>query len=467
MIFYFKINSKSIFTLHVSETSKSGTISVERAEEDCEKVCRLSCILISLRSRLLEIAAQARGGNVLSLGKQEHVSSHEHHDNNTAAPERYPAEKCSEIMNAPQPANHEADILNPETPISFEWKRLDAFAKHIEEKEASRKLSEKREAQIHMKAELDKQMADLHLKKQRERIESIEYYSHISAELAKQTENDSRASDQRRRLAEHEKAERDEQLRRTAERRREQHDRQTEQDRKVMEQIQNDLERERLEINERRRRDKMQVQQLMDENEKDRLVKNALKKKEEMDELEQLRKYHDILEKQEAEREKELQKRLERQKALMKRMEETVTRTMNEKSKDDDIRALKQQAEIEDKTIKLDRLKADRVKQLKDEMKKTLVDQMKERQARKEEESHLKIVHSNHLKADTEDYLNTEKEKVDKRRELMIRYKKELVSQKETAERLARANRDELSQDEILMNRQLIRLVQTTLPTID
>jgi hypothetical protein len=453
--------------LHVSKTSKCGDLSLEGTEEDLEEVCFSSRIPNNVRSRLLEIAAKARIGNGPSLVFQEHAPAKERHGNDTAASEYHSSEECSETVSAPQRVNHRADIPRPETPTSFEWKHLDAFAKHIEEKEASRKLIEKREAQIHTKADLDKQMADLHLRKQRERVESMEYYSQISAEVAKHIESESRASDERRRLAEHEKAERDEQLRCAEEKRREQHDRQAKQDRKVMEQIQTDLERERLEVNDRREREKMQVQRLMEENEKDRLARSTLKKKEEMEELEQLRKYHDILKKQETEREQELQKRVERQKSLMKRMEETVTRTMNEKSKDDDIRALKQQAEIEERYIKLERLKADRVNNLRNEMKQMLVDQMKERQALKEKESHLKIVHANLLKADTEDYLKAEKQKVEKRSDLMKRYKQELVSQKETAESLARATRDELSHDEILMNRQLIRLVQTTLPSFD
>lgn len=349
-------------------------------------------------------------------------------------------------------------------PDKYEWTKLDDFAKWMQASDENRQRQEKRSAEQRVRADLDKQVLDIRTRKERERRENLEYSKNMSIEIEKWKDYDRRVTDERRRRAELEKLDRDEQLQYDQQRKLENETKRRQEDQLLLERIEIELKKEEQEGIERKKRDRLLTQELMRENEEDRLMKLELKKQQDADELKQLHEYHAVVEKQEQEREIALARRVERQKLLIKRMEENVTRMIQEKSNDDNVRALKQQAERDARAIEIERFKERKLAELTNDMKRTLDKQTQEKETRKREDSELKEIHARILQLDTEQFRSSEAERLQLRRKLVTKYRQQLDSQVAGMKKREQLDRDEMSRDEILLNRELIELVETVLP---
>ena len=348
-------------------------------------------------------------------------------------------------------------------PISYEWARLDAFAKLMLEKDIAREHDERRSVQGKVRKDLDRQMADINERKYRERIEDMEFSQLQAQEVQRWAKEEKIKADERRRRAELEKADRDEQLKYDAERKHNYEMKQKEEEMRQANLIESDIKKTKDDAALKKQKERIQTKHLMEENERDRLAKLEVKKRNAAEELRQLQDYHDLLEKQEKEREAELARRIERQKMLIKRMEEGVMKAIHAKSNDDNIRALKQQAEMDARAIEIDRFKKEKLSKLQEDMREALQNQISEKEARKREEEDLRKVHAQILQNDTASFEQSEAAHIQSRRRRLRQHQTDLRKQVELALQKRKMDQNELNKDEILINRELIELVESTL----
>ena len=76
----------------------------------------------------------------------------------------------------------------------------------------------------------------------------------------------------------------------------------------------------------------------------------------------------------------------------------------------------------------------------------------------------VKEIHARILQLDTEQFRSSEAERLQLRRKLVTKYRQQLDSQVAGMKKREQLDRDEMSRDEILLNRELIELVETVLP---
>ena len=345
-------------------------------------------------------------------------------------------------------------------PENYEWNRLDNYATIIQSHEEARTRDEKRAVQSRIKADLDKQMADIRSRKEREKRDDAEYYKNLSIEIEQWKEYDRRVAEDRRIKAEIEKLDRDEQLQYDSSKKQEQHEKLQREDQMLLQRIDLELKEEQREVANKKLREKELIKKLMEENERDRRAKTDLKRALAMDELRQLDDYTKLIEKQEREREAELAARVHRQKELIKRMEENVLRKIEEKSNDDNIRALKQQAERDARALEVESFRKKRLEELKQDMKDMLRSQVEEKRQRQKEESELKEIHAQILKLDTDEFQRSERERLELKKQLISKYKEQLHAQVESMKNRRMYERDEMNQREIALNRDLIGVVE-------
>ena len=356
-----------------------------------------------------------------------------------------------------------SNISTSTVPVAYEWKRLDRYAKIIQAHDEARGKDEKHAAQARMKRDLDKQVADVRARKEREKNDNVEYYKNLTIEIEQWKDYDQRVAEDRKAKAEMEKMDRDEQLQFDALRKKQADERRQLEDQKLLERIDSELEAEQRETMEKKMKEKLLIKELMRENEEERLAKLALKKAQTTAELRQLQEFNELVERQAQQREAELTKRVERQKLLIKKMEESVMRKQEEKSNDDNVRALKQQAERDARAIEVEAFKTRRLKELQNEMKETLRQQVEEKASRKVEEAELRNLHAQILRLDTNDFEQSEQERRAIKKKLVSRYTEQLNAQVASLKQKRQLDKDEMSRDEILLNRDLIGVVEKVL----
>ncbi len=375
-----------------------------------------------------------------------------------------PNSKSTEVVTATHADHRSSNPPGGQLPTKYDWSRLDTFAKHMLEKEIAREREDRQEIHRKVKEDLDRQMDDIHKRRYRERMDDVAFSRQQAEDLEMWKIEENKKEEARRLREENEKIDRDEQLRFDDERKKGKERRQQEEDRRQAEAIQKAIAKERDDANLKRQKEKLLTKQLMEENERDRQVKLELKRQSATDELKQLREYHDMIEKQEAERQNELSRRIERQKQLIKRMEEGVLKTIQAKSNDDNVRALKQQAEMDARAIEIEKYKTERLRQLKEEMTSTLKKQIEDKDKRRREEDELRKIHARILHKDATSFDEAEAEKLRARKDRLKKYQEQLKEQIDEGRLKQKSQRDELSIQEILINRELIEVVEATLP---
>jgi hypothetical protein len=214
---------------------------------------------------------------------------------------------------------------------------------------------------------------------------------------------------------------------------------------------------------EKKQKERLLIRDLMKENEANRQRKQKAKKNQEVEELKQMQEYNALIERQERDREAELSLRVERQKLLIKRMEENVTSKINEKANDDNIRALKQLAERDARAIETEEFKKTRLSVLHSQMRETLRKQVEEKEARKLEEEGMRDLHAQILRLDSHEFAKSEEERKTLRKKLITAYKQQLDAQMTSLEVRRKADKNVMSQNEVLINRELISVVEKAL----
>ena len=371
--------------------------------------------------------------------------------------------KHEDALSTEHKLEHDIHLTNSEAPESYDWNKLDRFAKYIEEQDLQRARRERLECERRMRLDLDKQVKDIQARKEKEKRDNVEYYRNLTMEVEEWKELDRKISEDRRSKAEIERKDRDEQMELGELKKREAANKRHLEDKIMLDRIEAEIKEEERDSIEKKNGERLLIKKLMKENEENRLRKQEMKKAQEAQDLRQLQEYNDLIERQERERQAELSQTIERQKHLIKRMEENVMKKIEEKSNDDNIRALKQQAERDARSIEVETFKAKRLAELNAEMRATLRLQLEEKEGRKKEEKEIRDLHAQILRLDSQDFSKSEEERRTLRRKLVDTYKQQLDAQMASLTVRRNADKGEMSKSEVLMNKDLIAVVEKVL----
>ena len=310
---------------------------------------------------------------------------------------------------------------------------------------------------------MNKQISESNKRLQLDGEANIEYARNVQAEVSNWQDYEQRLAQVTRQRAAIEREERDEQIRFNKSRKDAESAKRSREDKELIDRIAEEVQLEERERVERKKKEREVMQRLIQENEKEQERKCELKRLSTEAELAQIREYNSLIERQEAERQAELNKRLERQRLLIKKMEETVMTTIQAKADDDNQRALMQQAEREARDLEVERFKQDNLARMRHEMINMLHKQMAEKADRRREDAELRGLHASILRADTQAFKDTENAKRNQRKDLYRRYREQLQEQIENSKNYKARAEDTMTKEEIKLNKELIAVVEKIL----
>merc|ERR1719183_1485185 len=206
------------------------------------------------------------------------------------------------------------------------------------------------------------------------------------------------------------------------------------------------------------------MRKVFEENAADQRKREVLRIAQQEKDAAAMKEYNRILDEPEGQRAEELANRMERQKSLMEKLQANVAQQAKESGDNDAMRANAQQEEMDRHYAEAERVKQQRLKQLRLETQAYLFKQMAEKDGRKNDDKDLQNIQAQILEKDTEEYNEIEREKLVSKKIRNFEHRKEIEGQ--IAYR-SRQSVPEMSEAEVKMNRQLLKLVDRTLAVRD
>jgi len=353
-----------------------------------------------------------------------------------------------------------------ETIQEFDWSKLDEYASYLHEQDALRQKAGVLAMQQKLRLDLDRQVAEQRMKKQRQRDEEQKYFMNQLVEVEQWKEMERAKAEELKIKAHKEKRDRDEQLQYERMLKSEEVERKKEEEAALVEKIAREMEMEKERMELRRQQQKAAMKKVFQENAEENMQKEEARMKQQEADMEAMKEYNRILDQQEEMRAQELQARMDKQKALMEKMKENVQKQQKKKGDEDARRADKQKQEADQRAIEMERNKEAKLKEMRHDTQSFLFKQMAEKDEKKEQALELKRLQASILEADTQEYMQMEKQKSQDRKVRNIEHRIELEEQ--IAERAKEpARKYAMSGAEINMNRQLLDLVDKTLTERD
>lgn len=344
----------------------------------------------------------------------------------------------------------------------FDWSKLDEYASYLHEQDALRQKAGVLAMQQKLRLDLDRQVAEQRMKKQRQRDEEQKYFMNQLVEVEQWKEMERAKADELKVKAFKEKRDRDEQLQYERMLKNEEVEKRKEEEAALVEKIAREMEMEKERMELRRQQQKAAMKKVFAENLEENAQKAEAQARQQEADMEAMKEYNRILDQQEEMRAQELQARMDKQKALMEKMKENVQKQQKKKGDEDARRAMKQKEEADQRAIEMERNKEAKLKEMRYDTQAFLFKQMAEKDEKKEQALELKRLQCAILEADTQEYMQMEKQKSSDRRIRNMEHRVELEEQ--IAERAKEvSNKYAMSGAEINMNRQLLDLVDKTL----
>jgi len=348
----------------------------------------------------------------------------------------------------------------------MDWSKLDEYASYLHEQDALRQKAGVLAMQQKLRLDLDRQVADQRMKKQRQRDEESKYFMNQLVEVEQWKEMERAKAEELKVKAHKEKRDRDEQLQYERMLKSEEVQRKKDEEAALVEKIAREMEMEKERMEMRRQQQKTAMKKVFQENLEENVVKEEQRMQQQELDMEAMKEYNRILDQQENMRAQELQARMDKQKALMEKMKENVQKQQRKKGDEDARRAAKQKEEADARAIEMERNKEAKLKEMRHETQSFLFKQMSEKDEKKGQGLELKRLQASILEADTQEYMQMEKQKSHDRRVRNIEHRIELEDQ--IAERAKEpARKYAMSGAEVKMNRQLLDLVDKTLDERD
>merc|ERR1719265_372721 len=190
-----------------------------------------------------------------------------------------------------------------------------------------------------------------------------------------------------------------------------------------------EVEKEKKLAEDRKQANKEVMFKLLKESSEQVKVKTEKKLKAAREEIEEIKKYNEVLDAQDELRQKEVQKRREKQVELAEKMKEIVAQQKVSSGNEDQILANKQKEEADGRAIAALKHKEDRLREMRMENQAFLFQQMKEKEDRKKEEKDLKAMQAQILEAEQKTFLDIEKQRSANRHEKNVAHRTALVAQ--------------------------------------
>lgn len=344
---------------------------------------------------------------------------------------------------------------------TFDWSKLDEYAAFLHEQDAHRSKQQYNVMQEKLRTDLDRQVADMRMKKQKDRDNDKKYHLSQISEVEAWKESEHSKAQELRKRAQQEQVERDAQL--AAERSSKQAEktkkRAEEQD--LVEKIAREMEMEKQRIEMKKQQQKEQMQKIKEDNERDNSLKEAARLEEMMGDVKAMEEYNKILDEQDKTRAAAIHERQEKQRIQMERMVGDLGLAMQLKADEDSRRADKQKKEADERAIELERRKQEDLKNMRYQTQDFLFQQMDEKNKLEQEALELKQQQAEILKKDAQEHKEAEQKKIQEKRARNKAHQMELTQQ--IAARKKNENKYAMSESEVKMNRQLLELVENTL----
>jgi len=348
----------------------------------------------------------------------------------------------------------------------FDWSKLDEYASYLHEQDALRQKAGVLAMQQKLRLDLDRQVADQRMKKQRQRDEEQKYFMNQLVEVEQWKEIERAKADELKIKAHKEKRDRDEQLHYERMLKEEEVNRKKVEESQLVEKISSEMEMEKERMEMRRQQQKTAMKKVFQENLEENAVKAEQTMRQQELDMEAMKEYNRILDQQEEMRAQELQGRMDKQKALMEKMKENVQKQQKKKGDEDARRAAKQKEEADARAIEMERNKECKLKEMRHDTQSFLFKQMAEKDEKKEQAMELKRLQASILEADTQEYMQMEKQKSNDRRHRNVEHR--ILLEDQIGERAKEpARKYAMSGAEVKMNRQLLDLVDKTLKERD
>lgn len=349
----------------------------------------------------------------------------------------------------------------------FEWAKLDEYASYLHEQDAMRQKLGIVDMQQRMRDDLDRQLADARLKKQRQIDEEARYFTAQVQEieqwkiLEQQKVVDIRAKNVR------EKEMRDEQLELNQALKTEEVERRRRTELELVDKINREIDAERGRVTAKKTAQRAAMVKIMGEVKQAGAEKEKIKAKQAALDQQSMAAYNKVLDAQDKKRADELKSRLDRQGVLMKRMESGVVAQQEAKSDDDARRAQQQREEADARAIEMESNKQERLQIMRLESQEFLFKQMAEKDEKKRQALELKKLQATILDADTQEYMEIEQARADDRKNLNVEHRKELERHIQLRAKQDFEDKFNMSKEEVRLNKRLLTVVDRTLKERD
>eukprot|EP00746_Dinoflagellata_sp_MGD_P167638 gnl/MRDRNA2_/MRDRNA2_98437_c0_seq1.p1 gnl/MRDRNA2_/MRDRNA2_98437_c0~~gnl/MRDRNA2_/MRDRNA2_98437_c0_seq1.p1 ORF type:complete len:488 (+),score=185.79 gnl/MRDRNA2_/MRDRNA2_98437_c0_seq1:83-1546(+) len=339
----------------------------------------------------------------------------------------------------------------------FDWSKLDEYAAFLHEQDAHRSKQQYNVMQEKLRTDLDRQVADMRLKKQKDRESDKKYHLSQISEIEAWKESEHSKAQELRARAQQEQVERDAQL--AAERSSKQaaKNKKREEEQNLVEKIAREMELEKQRLEMKKQQQKEQMQKIKEDNERENSVKEAARLEEQKGDVQAMETYNKILDDQEKLRAATIHERQEKQRIQMERMVGDLGLAMQLKADEDSRRADKQKKEADERAIEMERSKQEQLKSLRYSTQDFLFQQMDEKNKINAEALELKAQQAEILKKDAQEHKEAEQKKIQDKRARNKEHQMELTRQ--IAARKQNENKYAMSESEVKMNRQLLELV--------
>lgn len=342
----------------------------------------------------------------------------------------------------------------------YDWGKLDEYAKFLHENETIKYKAGLVDKQKKLRNDLDHQIADARLRRQKEQENDDAYWRDTMTQLEDWKLSEKQKEEKVREKANQAREQQNLQLLYEKQIRDTEADKKRQEEEELVRRITDEVMLEKTRNLKRKEDQRLYMQKVFEENAYEKQQKKEASEKQCEEDIEYSKKFKEMLDAQDKQKQDQLQDRLDRQKLRVEAMEKNVISVSRSKDDDAAAQAARQRKEMEERLLELERNKTDKLKKMKHDTQNFLLQQIQQHQNDKQHQRDMQRKQYQILEADTEEYNNTQKFESEKRRLRNMKHQEELslqIHEKRGHKQQA------MSVDEIAMNKHLLKKVDRAL----
>eukprot|EP00746_Dinoflagellata_sp_MGD_P075372 gnl/MRDRNA2_/MRDRNA2_30337_c0_seq1.p1 gnl/MRDRNA2_/MRDRNA2_30337_c0~~gnl/MRDRNA2_/MRDRNA2_30337_c0_seq1.p1 ORF type:complete len:531 (-),score=174.52 gnl/MRDRNA2_/MRDRNA2_30337_c0_seq1:229-1821(-) len=366
-----------------------------------------------------------------------------------------------------------AEEAEEEVEPDFAWAQLDKYAALLHERDACQKKEQITRLQNELKKDLDQQVTDKRIRKQKENEDEQQYFEVQLGEIEKWKEHEKNRIIEVKAKHQKEKEERDQQLTHSTHLKKAQAEKQLTEDRALLDKIAQELDTERRLYDTRRKQHKEAMSSVWKSTQSDVEDKKSKHAQQMEEDTKQMHEYINMLEAKEKKTQKDAKDRLDRHAEFLNNMKAAGLEEEKEREMTDTVRVAQEQKSASLKALQLERQKRDELKAMRLENQSYLFEQMKQKEDVKKREQEEKLMQAQYLACDTAHFHEAEQQKITDKRERNVQHRRELENQimsnmkpypgLAVSKRTATETEVKMSQCEVKMNKRLVTEVKTAM----